>query len=71
MITTATLVTALLGLLPTIADDGLKLAAVLEVASRAVWNAQHGDGTISAEDWAAINARAEVDLASLASHSQG
>jgi hypothetical protein len=62
------LILLLVQLLPTLLDDWNKIVAVLDTSSAAVRNAQAGDGKISAEDWAALDAHVEGDLARLASH---
>ncbi len=63
--TVPALIALLVQLLPTLLDDWNKIVAVLDTAVR---NAQAGDGKISAEDWAALDAHVEGDLARLASH---
>lgn len=62
----ASLILLLAQLLPTIVDDVSSVTSVLDASSTAIKNAQAGDGTISADDWAAIDAATDADLASLA-----
>jgi len=53
-------------LLPQITTDVSAVIAVLDNASTAIKNAQAGDGSVSAADWAAIDAQVSVDMAALA-----
>lgn len=62
----AALIGLLIQLLPTIQDDFEKVVAVLDTTSAAVKNAQAGDGSVSPEDWAALDAHVAGNLAQLA-----
>jgi hypothetical protein len=52
--------------LPTIIGDLTAVTTVLDTSSAAIKAAQAGDGTISAADWAALDAATNADLAALA-----
>lgn len=64
--TIASIITLLLQILPTLLDDGVKAVAVLNASSAAINRAQAGDGTVSAEDFAALDATVNGDMAVLA-----
>jgi hypothetical protein len=62
----ASLILLLAQLLPTIVNDVEAVTAALDTSSTAIKNAQAGDGTISAADWAALDAATNTDLSALA-----
>ena len=55
--TTAAIVELLLQVLPLLVQDGAELATFLDTASTAVKNAQANGGTVSAADWATLDAQ--------------